>query len=189
MRIYLSLLLGMLLGSSVSAVAQIPRVQIVSMRGSLAPIVTTARITPTPSMPRPPLGIAKPTIEPDHFTGAFAGAYERGQGLDGLESLSQMRKVKTLFVTRSSLPLLYLWGGRLRFDGFSSTSNTQNLQLGPSAAGGLEDFRPLRQTSSIESRSIDRYGLSLSFHFGRGAQIGRPAQVWHSLARVFDAVR
>jgi hypothetical protein len=191
MRIHLSLLLGILLGSSVPTAAQIPSVENVSMRDLLAPVVNTAQVAPAPSLPRAPLVSAKPTIGPDHFPfpGAFAGVYGRGDGLDGLETLSQMRKVKTLFVTRSSLPLLNLWNGRLRFDGFSSTSNTQNVQLGPSAAGGLEDLRPRRQTSSIESRSIDRYGVSLSFHFGRGAQIGRPAQAWHSFARIIHAAR
>jgi hypothetical protein len=189
MRVHLNLLLGMLLGSSVPSAAQIPSVQTVSMRDSLAPVVSTAQVAPAPSLPRAPFVIAKLRIGPDHFPATFAGVYGRGDGLDGLETLSQMRKVKTLFVTRSSLPLLNLWSGRLRFDGFSSTSNTQNVQLGPSAAGGLEDFRPRPQTWSIESRSIDRYGVSLSFHFGRGAQIGRPAQAWHSLARIIHAAR
>jgi hypothetical protein len=192
MRIHLSLLLGMLLGSSVPAAAQIPSVQgvqTVSMRESFAPVVSTAQIEPALSLPRAPLANTDPTLGPDHFTGAFGGTYKSGLGLDGLETLSQMREIKTLFVTRSSIPLLNLWSGRLRFDGFSSTSNTQNVQLGPSAAGGLEDFRPPRQTSSSQSRSIDRYGVSLSFHFGRGAQIGRPAQAWHSFARIIHAAR
>jgi hypothetical protein len=189
MRIHLTLLLGMLLSNCVLTVAQIPAVQIASTREPIAPITTMAQMVSAPLLARAPLLVAKPAKYPDHCNYTFAGVYERDQGLDGLEMLSQIREVKTLFIAMSSLPLLNLWGGRLRFDGFTSTIDTQNVQLGPSAGGGLEDFRPPRQTSSVESRSIDRYGLSLSFHFGRGARIGRPAQGWHSLARVLDAAR
>ena len=63
----------------------------------------------------------------DHFSYAFAGSYETDRGLTGLENLSQKRKVKTLFVTRSSLPLVNLWGGRLGLEGFTSTLNMQNV--------------------------------------------------------------
>jgi hypothetical protein len=58
----------------------------------------------------------------------------------------------------------------------------QNVELGPSAAGGLQDFRLLRQGYPRGSRSVDLYGVSLSFHFGRDAQIGRPAQIWQPRA-------
>ena len=124
-----------------------------------------------------------------HFSYLFAGAYERDQGLEGLESLSPMREVKTLFLTQSSLPLVQLWGGRLRLDGFTSTLHMQNVQLGPSAGGGLLDFRPPRQSYPGGPRSIDLYGVSLSFHFGRDAQIGRPTQIWRCLARIVGAAR
>jgi len=192
MYIHLTLLLGVLLSSCVSAVAQVPAVQIGSTREPLAPLTTTAQIVSSPSIARTPLLPDKPENYAGHFSYTLARSHESRQGLQGLdelETLSQMREVKTLFITKSSLPLLNLWGGRLRFDGFTSTIDTQNVQLGPSAAGGLEDFRPPRQTSSVESRSNDRYGFSLSFHLGRRAQIGRPEQVWRSLARVFDAAR
>ena len=119
----------------------------------------------------------------------FARAYERDQGLEGLKSLSPIRQVKTLFLTQSMLPLLQLWGGRLRLDGFCSTFHMQNVQLGPSAAGGLLDFRPQLQRYQGGPHSIGFYGVSLSFHFGRDAQIGRPAQIWQSIARIHAAVQ
>lgn len=189
MRIHLSLLLGVLLGSCVPAMAQSPAVQLASMQEPLAPTAAMAQMAPAPLLPRAPLPPEKPGKYTGHFSYTLTRTHESQLTLEDLETLSQMREVKTLFITKSSLPLLNLWGGRLRFDGFASTINTQNVQLGPSAAGGLEDFRPPRQASSIESRSSDRYGFSLSFHLGRGAQIGRPEQVWQSLARVFDAAR
>jgi hypothetical protein len=124
-----------------------------------------------------------------HFSYEFAGAYERDQGLEGLKNLSRMREVKTLFLTQSLLPLVQLWGGRFRLDGFTSTLHTQNVQLGPSAAGGLLDFRPQREGYPGGPRSFGLYGVSLSFHFERDAQIGRPTQIWRCLARIHAAVR
>jgi hypothetical protein len=119
----------------------------------------------------------------------FARAYERDHDLEGLKSLSPMREVKTLFLTQSMLPLLQLWGGRLRLDGFTSRFDMQNVQLGPSAAGGLLDFRPQRLSYPGGPRSIGSHGVSLSFHFGRDAQIARPKQIWQSLARIHAAFR
>jgi hypothetical protein len=126
---------------------------------------------------------------PAHFGYLFAGAYERDQSLEGLKSLSPMYEVKTLFLTQSTLPLVQFWGGRLRLSGFTSRLQMQNVQLGPSAAGGLLDFRPPRQGYPGGPRSFGFYGVSLSFHFGQDAQIGRPAQIWQRLARIHAAVR
>ena len=122
-----------------------------------------------------------PGKPPANFSYRFAGAYERDQGLNDLKSLSPMHEVKTLILTQSLLPLAQLWGGRLRLDGFTSTLH---MQLGPSAGGGLQDFRSSRQNYFGGPRSVDLYGFSLSFHFGRDAQVGRPAQIWSCLARI-----
>jgi hypothetical protein len=122
-----------------------------------------------------------------HFGYLFAGTYEPDQGLQGLVSLSSVREVKTLFLTQSLLPLVQFWVGRLRLDGFTSRLHMQNMQLGASAAGGLRDFRLPRQ--SYPGRSVDLYGISLSFQFGRGAQMGRPIQIWQCLARIHAALR
>jgi hypothetical protein len=100
-----------------------------------------------------------------------------------------MREVKTLFLTQSMLPLVQFWGGRIRLDGFTSTLHTQNVQLGPSAAGGLLAFRPPRQGYPGGPRSFGFYGINLTFHFGRDAQIERPTQIWQCLGRIVGAAR
>jgi hypothetical protein len=174
------LLLGVFLGSRVLTAAQMPAPELVPPQELVASIVTAA--------PAPLLAVSFLLPESPgksvHFSYLFASAYERDQGLEGLASLSPMREVKTLFLTQSLLPLVQIWGGRLRVDGFISTLHMQNVELGPSAAGGLQDFRLLRQGYPGGPRSLDLYGVSLSFHLGRDAQIGRPAQIWQCLARI-----
>jgi hypothetical protein len=139
----------------------------------------------------PPLAINTLALIQDHGTSptrfglSFGAAYEPEQSL---KSLSQMREVKTLFLTQSSLPLAQLWGGHLRFDGFASTLHMQNVLLGPSAAGGLQDFRPARQSYPGGPRSFDLYGISMSFYFGRDSRTRRPIPVWGRMARIVGAV-
>jgi hypothetical protein len=177
------LLLGVFLGSRVLTAAQTPAPKLVPAQELVASIVTAA---PAPLLAVSFLLPEKPGKSNAHFSYLFAGAYEyeRDQSLEGFASLSPMREVKTLFLTQSLLPLVQIWGGRLRLDGFTSTLHMQNVELGPSAAGGLQDSRLLRQGYPGGPRSVDLYGVSLSFHFGRDAQIGRPAQIWRCLARI-----
>jgi hypothetical protein len=170
------LLLGMFLG--IPTAAQRPTPQIVPTQDRIAPIVTAA---PSPLLTVSSRLLDNPGKPPANFSYLFAGAYERDQGLDGLKSLSPMREVKTLILTQSLLPLVQFWSGRLRLDGFTSTLHMQNVELGPSAGGGL---RPQRQSYPGGPRSVDLYGVSLSFHFGRDAQVERPAQIWRCLARI-----
>jgi hypothetical protein len=158
--------------------SQTPAPDLVPAQELVASIVTAA---PAPLLAVSFLLPENPGKLAAHFSYLFAGAYERDQGLEGLASLSPMREVKTLCLTQSLL-LVQIWGGRLRLDGFTSTLHMQNVELGPSAAGGLQDSR-LRQGYPGGTRSVDLYGVSLSFHFGRGAQIGRPAPIWRCLAR------
>jgi hypothetical protein len=180
------LLLGVFLGSHVLTAAQTPAPELVPAQERVALIVTTA---PTPLLAVSFLLPENPGNSAAHFSYLFVRDYERDQSLEGLKSLSAMREVKTLFLTQSMLPLVQLWGGRLRFDGFTSTLQMQNVQLGPSAAGGLLDFRPPRQGYPGGLRSVGLYGVNLSFHFGRDAQIGRPTQIWRCLARIAGAAR
>ena len=177
------LLLGVFLGSRVLTAAQTPVPELVPAQELVASIVTAA---PAPLLAVSFLLPEKPGKSNAHFSYLFAGAYEyeRDQSLEGFASLSPMREVKTLFLTQSLLPLVQIWGGRLRLDGFTSTLHLQNVELGPSAAGGLQDSRLLRQGYPGGPRSVDLYGVGLSFHFGRDAQIGRPAQIWRCLARI-----
>ena len=177
------LLLGVFLGSRVLTAAQTSVPELVPAQELVASIVTAA---PAPLLAVSFLLPDKPGKSNAHFSYLFAGVYEyeRDQSLEGFASLSPMREVKTLFLTQSLLPLVQIWGGRLRLDGFTSTLHMQNVELGPSAAGGLQDSRLLRQGYPGGPRSVDLYGVSLSFHFGRDAQIGRPAQIWRCLARI-----
>ena len=185
----LILLLGVVLGSYVPMSAQTPAPRAIPAQDRTVMSMTVVpTAAPVPSfaasflLPENPEKSAAPPV-----SYLFARTYERDQGLEGLKSLSPVREVKTLFLTQSMLPLLQLWGGRLRLDGFTSTLHVQNVQLGPSPAGGLQDFRPLRPGYPGGPRSVDLYGVSLSFHFGRDAQIGRPIQIWRRLARIVGA--
>jgi len=189
MRKQFILLLGVVLGSYVPMSAQtrppqtIPAQDRTVMSMTVIPTAPAPLFAPSFLLPENPGKSAAP------FSYLFVWAHERDQGLEGLKSLSPMCEVKTLFLTQSMLPLLQLWGGRLQLDAFQSTLHMQNVQLGPSAAGGLLDFRPQRQGYPGRPRSVHLSGLSLSFHFGRDAQIGRPAQIWQCIARIHAAVR
>jgi len=179
------LLLGVFLGSHVLTAAQRPTPQIVPTQDRIAPTITMVPTVRVPLLAVPfllPDNLGKPAA---HFSYLFAGAYERDEGLDGLRSLSPMHEVKTLILTQSLLPLAQLWGGRLRLDGFTSTLHMQNVELGPSAGGGL---RPQRQSYPGGPRSVDLYGVSLSFHFGRDVDVGRPAHAWRCLSRIVGTV-
>jgi len=195
MRKRLILLLGMLLGSYVPVTAQTPAPQIVSAQDGIAPIMAIVRTLPAPS-PAPSFPPSEiPGKSAARSTYVFARAYRDEQSLEGLEGLAglqslwPMREVKTVFLTQSTLPLVQFWGGRLRLDGFRSRIHMQNVQLGPSGGGGLLDFRPPRPWYPGGPRSIGLYGVTLSFHFGRDAQIGRPTPIWQRLARIHAAVR
>ncbi|MGB7495287.1 MAG: hypothetical protein WBQ61_07290 [Candidatus Acidiferrum sp.] len=165
------LLLGLFLGMHMQTAAQIPAAQVIPAQERLAPI-TTLHSVPAPSFGAPFTLFEAGVKSPTHLSYRFAEAYKRDQSL---ESLWPMHEVKTLFLTLSSLPLLQLCGGRLRLEGFKSTLHMQNVQLDQSSLGG--------------PRSGSFQGLSLSFHFGRDAQIGRPTQIWRSLARIVGTPR
>ena len=119
------------------------------------------------------------------FSYRFEEAYQR----DGdWESLPLMREVKTLFLTESSLQLVQFWSGRLQFNGFTSTLHMQNVQFGPSAAGGLQDFRsaPKLSRRAAIGRSLRRQP---ELYFGQDAHIRRPTQIWRRLAQIVSAVQ
>ena len=177
------LLLGMLLGAPMLTVAQsAPELAAVLERVS-------PKIPISPTIPM--------RFDVSSFSVSQSAAQYNASSLStdsyapaqSLSALSPMIEVKTLFLTQSTLPLVQLWGGRLQLDGFTSRVHMQNVQLGPSGGGGLLDFRPPRQWYPGGPRSIGLCGVSLSFHFGRDAQIDRPTQIWQRLARIHAAVR
>jgi hypothetical protein len=173
------------LGSYVPTGAQTPSPQILPAQVRVAPIVTMVPTVPAPFFFPSFLLSEKPGKSAAHFSYLFVRSFKRNQSL---EILSPIRESKTLFLTQSSLPLVQLWGGRLRLDGFKSDLNMQNVQLGPSGAGGLLDYHPQRLGYPGGPRSVGIYGVSLSFHFGRDAQIGRPTQIWRCVARIAGQV-
>jgi hypothetical protein len=180
------LLLGLFLGSHVLTAAQRPTPQIVPTQDRIAPIMTIVPTARVPLLTASFLLPDNPGKSAAHFSYLFAGAYEPNQGLDDLKNLSPMHEVKTLILTQSLLPLAQLWGGRMRLDGFTSTLH---MQLGPSAGGGVQDFHSPRQSYPAGPRSVDLYGISLSFHFGRDAQVGHPTrQAWRCLSRIVGTV-
>jgi hypothetical protein len=179
------LLLSVFLGSHVPTGAQTPAPQIVPAQVRLAPIVRIVRTIPAPFLFPPFLLSESPGNSAAHSSYLFAGAYERYQSA---KSISQMREVRTLFLTQSRLPLVQLWGGRLRLDGFKSAVNMQNVQLGPSAGGGLLDYRPERQGYPGGPRSFGLCGVNLSFHFGRDSRTRPPTQVVRRMTRFVGAV-
>ena len=180
----LILLLGMFLGSHVQVAGQtlVPQIVLAKERG--VQIMTTPGTVSIPLLTPSFLLSKDPGNFPAHFSLQFAGAYKRDPSL---EYFSPMDEVKTLTLTQSSLPLFQLWGGRLRLDAFQSTLHSQNVQFGPLGYGGIEGFRPTRQ-SYPGPLSVHFSGFSLSFHFGRDSRARHPPQVWPRMTRFVAAV-
>ena len=173
-------LLGIALCSLAPAAGQTPSPRIVLGQEHVAPIITLRTV----SNPVPPSSFPlsqDPGKPPVHFSYLFAGAAE----LDpGTELLPSVKRVKTLFYTQSSLPLVQLWSGRFELDAFQNTVHIQNVLLGPLAYGGMQGFRSPRQGYPGRPPSVHFSGLSLTFHFGRNARTGRPIQTWRRLSRI-----
>jgi hypothetical protein len=212
MKRRLTLLLAMFLSSYLSTAAQIPAARIFAKRDRTALVMAVvqagralliAESLPLPgnpgffaprTLPVPVLAVSfpahkNPANSAVHFSYMLTGPYKVDGGMDGLKNEFQFEEVDTLFLAQSSLPLAQLWGGRVRFEGFASKLNTQNVQFGPSDAGGMQDFRPSRPRELGAPPSVHFYGVSMTFHFGRNAQIGRPAQIWQTVARMYGTAR
>lgn len=185
----LFVLLGLLLSSHLPTSAQTLAPEIAPVQVLIAPPLAMVRTVPATLLVAsflPPENAGQSAALLNY---QFEVAYEPDYVLESLESLSQMHQVKTVFLTESSVPLVQLWGGRVRFDGFTSILHAQTVQFSPTAAGVPQDFRPPRQSYVGGPRSVDLYGVSLSFHFGRDAQIGHPTQIWRRVARIVHAIR
>ena len=175
------LLLAALLSGQIQTAAQTATAKAVPTQERTAPSMARAGTVSGPLLAASLLLYEDTGKSPVRFSHLFGGTYDRELSL---ANLSPIVEVRTLFLTQSSVPLLDLWGGRLRLDAFTSRLHMQNAQLGPSAAGGLRDFRPPRVGYASGPRSVGLSGISLSFHFGRDAQIGRPDPIWRCLARI-----
>lgn len=173
------LLLAVFLGSHMRTTAQTRAQQIVPRQEPTASVMMTVQTVPAPWLAASFLLSGDPGKSAAHISYSFVRVYESDESL---RSLSPMREVKTLFLTQSSLPLMQFCGGRLRLDGFTSRLHMQNVEFGPSIGD-----RPQRQAYTSGLRSVSLYGLSLSFHFRRDAQIERPTQIWRSFDRIVSA--
>jgi hypothetical protein len=179
----LVLLFGMFLGSDVLVRGQtLP--QTVAHAHS-AQIMTIPRAVSIPSLTPSLLLSQDPGKSPAHFSVQLAGIYQRDPSLNQFSPVDQ---VKTLTLTQSSLPLLQLWGGRLQLGAFQSTLHSQNVQLGPLGYGGMEGFRPTRQSYPGGPLAIHSSGFSLSFHFNRDSRTKHPTQVWRRMTRFVGSV-
>ena len=162
------------------AAAQTPAPPTVRAQELVSPIITRPQTVPVSSPARSFVLSEDPGKSAGHFSYLFVRAYGRDQGL---ENLSPIHRVKTLFLTQSSLPLFELWDGRLRLDAFTSRVHMQNLQFGPPASGGLQNVWSPRPGYPGGPHSVRFDGLSLSFPFRRDTENGRPTQTWRYFAR------
>jgi hypothetical protein len=173
-------LLGMFLGSHVPVAGQASAPQTVLAQVHGTQIMTMPRTVSIPLLAPSFLLTQDPGKSPAHVSALFLGAY---QGDPSLEHFSPMDEVKTLTLTQSSLPLFQLWGGRLQLGAFESTLHSHSVPFGPLGYGGMEGFRPTRQSYPGGPLSVHFSGFSLSFHFGRASRTRHPTQVWRRMTR------
>ena len=172
--------------SSLVAAAQTHTPQTGPAQELVAPIITGFQAVLVPSPARSFVLSDDPGQSAAHCSYLFVRAYERDQGLG---NLSPIQRIKTLFLMQSGLPLFQLWDGRLRLEGFTRRLHTQNVPLGSPAVGGLQNLCCPGGSYPGGLRSVRFYGLSLSVHFERHEEIGRPTQTWRSFARFVRAPR
>jgi hypothetical protein len=175
----------MILGSGVPLAGQTPLPETVRMQAQGAQIMTTQRAVATPMLAPSFLLSPDPGKSPAPFSRLFVGTYESDHGP---EYLSPMDEVKTLTLTQSSLPIFQLWGGRLQLGAFQSTVHSQNVPFGPSGYGGMEGFRPTRQSYPGSPLSVHLSGFSLSFHFGRDSRTRPSTHLWRHMTRLVGSV-
>jgi len=178
-------LLGIALCSLAAAAGQTPAPGIVLVEGHVAPLITMLRTVPNPVPLSAFLSYQDPGRPPVDFSYLFVRATQLNSGT---EFLPAVKKVKTLFYTQSSLPLVQLWSGRLELDAFQNTVHFQNVLLGPLAYGCMQAFRSSRQGYPGGPPSVHFSGLSLTLHFGRNARTGHSVEAWRRLARMVDNV-
>jgi hypothetical protein len=172
------ILLGMFLGGQVLAARQVTAPQIVLPQKPAPLPIKAFRVEFVSFLP-----------SQDHENSlAYWGLSRTYQRDDGPERLSPIVKVKTLIFTRSSLPLVQLWDGKVQLEAFQNTLRIQNVQIGPMGYGEMPNFRVSQQTFPHGSSSVHLSGLSLNFHFGRVDRTRRPTQAWMCVPRIVAAL-
>jgi hypothetical protein len=178
--------LGFILASSVPAAAQnlLPR-------PSLAPNPNHVRLSldrasSTSSSKNLSRGITVVRASFSRQLPALAGAY-RNSGFATILPLPE--QVATLFASKSAIPLAAFGKGHFGLEGFGSTLHMSNVELGPSGAGGLLDYRAPRHYQLSDPRGLDSYGLSIKLRLGRDSQITSPSEFWRHVSQLFAEIR
>ena len=183
MRKFPMMLLGIFMGGQVPAAGQKPASQIVLAQKPVSPPITAFR----PESAK--LSALSFLQSQDHENSLAHWSLSRTYGPDDrLERLSPIVKVTTLIFTRSSLPLVQFWDGKLQLEAFQSTMRIQNVPIGLIGYGGMPNFHVPQQTFPAGSGSVHLAGLSLNFHFGRVGRTRRPAEAWKCVPRIVAAL-
>jgi len=176
MQHQLILVVGLLLTSCLPAEAQTLTTQ-VFLGPALpepTPMLAPASLNDFPSKVSP---TSRPPQKPAaRFTLLVIPAYAPDRNL---ESRSPVEEFRTPFLTESRLVVVQFWRERLQLDGFESSLEMQNAQLGPPGSGGVV---PRISDQAALATSVGNDGISLVFHFGRDARTTRQPQVWRCLA-------
>jgi hypothetical protein len=176
MRHQLILVMGLVMGTCLSGKAQTPAKQIVLAQELPNPMMLFFRSSPSNhSSPNVFLPINLPPKQLGRYSRVSTATYEPEHSL---ESRFSIVVDQNPFITKSSMAVAELWGGRLELVGFGSKPGTQYVQFGPS--GISHDFRPPSYDQKGVDRSADLYGISLRVDF-RKAQTGRPTLIWRCL--------
>jgi hypothetical protein len=171
MQHQLILAVGVLLSSCLPAEAQTLTTQVPLPQAHSEPTMAVFREPPTHPLPTVFRSVQLSTNPVAHRSILPVTAYKPDRSV---ESLSPVENNQTLFVSQSLLPVVQFWSGRLQLGASESTLHMGNLIV--------------RQGHLGSSRSMDLYGVSLAFHFGRGAQTEGPTQFWRRMTQFVGAV-
>lgn len=172
MQHQLILVVGMLLSSCLLAEAQTPfTTQVFLPPARPEPTVAVLPAPPTHPLPTVFQSVQLSTRPVTHLSDFLNAAHDPDRSLD---RLSPVERNKTIFVSQSLLPLVQFWSGRVQLGASISTLHMENFIVSLGHLGS--------------SRSVDHYGVSLAFQFGRGARTGGPTQVWRRMTQLVGAV-
>ncbi|MBI3669479.1 MAG: hypothetical protein HY237_06850 [Acidobacteria bacterium] len=173
MRKSLTLMLGIFLGSWLSALAQTSPTPAKPGTQRAAPARRPAEtdhsapvvfLSGRPLDPRPGLS-----------TGLIGATYRRDLASGNFSSL---QVVKNPFVRQVRMGFAQLWSGRLQLDGFGSTRRMDSALRFSSGWGGFPGFRAATADSpGLRVLGAERtYGLTMTIRLGRDAATGRRAE-------------
>lgn len=171
MRYQLILVAGVFLSSCLSGEAQTLATQVFPPQARPEPTMAIFRAPPTHPLPTVFRSVQLSTKPVAHFSVLLITAHSPDHSLD---SLSPVVSNETLFGSQALLPVVQFWRGRLQLGASETTFHMGNVIM--------------RQAHLGSSSSVELYGVSLAFHFGRGAQTGGPTQVWRRMTRFVGAV-